>query len=832
MEKLFYPLLLSLLLTFPLFAQTNRADSYLLKGQVIDSLTNETVPFATLNIALTNNPQKAVKLLATNEDGNFETTLAAPGNYVMIVQSVGKSPAIKRFTFTENNKTINLGKVLMSESSEQLGEVTVTAQKPLVKIDIDKLTYSLEDDPEAQTNNTLDILRKVPMITVDGEDKIQLKGSDNFKIYLNGKPSNMLSNNNASDVLKSMPANTVKNIEVITEPGAKYDAEGVGGIINIVTSRNTSLEGYTATIRGEASALGRFGTGANFSLKAGKLGVSGNYNYRYNNSPWTDSYSTRENFETTNFPRNVLQQNGRAKGNGPFQFGTLEVSYEIDSLNLLSIGANLFNGSQTRKSDLAVDMAYNTDTIPPYAYDQITRTEGTFGSFDMNVDFQHSTKKKDELLTFSYRFSNSPNDSEGRTYLDMKHGSYYLAGQYPRWNNNDAYTNEHTAQVDYTTPTWTDQTLEVGAKYIMRQSISNTITQVLDESANQWHDISLKTSDFEHTQHIFSGYFAYALKLNKMGIKAGVRAEGTALNAEFKKAPEQNFDTDFFNIVPNATISYQINMAQQIRLGYNMRISRPGIWYLNPYVNDTDPQNISYGNPYLEAEKSHGVNMNYSMFTRKFNFNANLSYRFVNNSIESYSFVNPDGVRERTYENMGKNQSVGLFVYGRWNPVPLFNISLNGGLDYISIESKSMNMSKDGFTGRMFLNGQVNLPKDFNIMAYGGFYTGWFQLQSKSSSNFFHGISFNKNFLDKKLTVGLSCNSPFQKNMKWEQTTNGTGFREVNTNYYRQRDFSLRVSYRFGTMKGSIKKVRRGITNDDQKSGSDGGSGGGEQQGM
>lgn len=834
MDNKFYSFtLLLLLLTFPLYAQTNKADSYLLKGQVIDSLTNETVPYATIKIALVSNPQKPVKMLASNEDGKFETTLAAPGSYEMVVNSVGLAPTIKRFTLVESRKTHDFGNVFMSESSERLAEVTVTAQKPLVKIDIDKLTYSIEDDPEAQTVNTLDMLRKVPMVTVDGEDKIQLKGADNFKIYLNGKPSNMLSSNNASDVLKSMPASTVKNIEVITEPGAKYDAEGVGGIINIVTTRN-ALQGYTATLRGDVSSIGRAGGGANFSLKAGKFGLTGNYNYRYNTNPWNESGYTREIPESGKTPHSLLTQDGRAKNWGNFQFGSLEMSYEVDSLNLLSVGANLFNGKFSNKSELEADMFYETDTLLPYSYEQYGRSKSTFGSFDMNVDFQHSTKKKDELLTFSYRFSNSPNDDEGFTYLENLNGYYYRAGDYPRSNDNDAHTNEHTAQVDYTTPTLKDQTLETGVKYIMRQSVSNTITQVQDVATGQWHDDSNITSDFKHTQHIYSAYLAYALKLNKFGIKAGVRAEGTSLNAKFNKAREQDFNTDFFNVVPNATISYQINMAQQIRLGYNMRISRPGIWYLNPYVNDNDPQNISYGNPHLDAEKSHGVNMNYSMFTRKFNFNANLSYRFVNNGIESYSFINPEenNRRERTYYNMGKNHTVGIYLYGRVNPIPLFNISVNAGLDYRDMESKARNLKKDGFQGRIFANGQINLPKDFNVMLFGGYYSGWLQLQSKSNAGSFHGITLNKNFLDKRLTIGISANSPFQKNRKWEQTTDGDGFREINTNFYRQRDFSLRVSYRFGTLKDSIKKVRRGISNDDQKSGGGEGGGGGEQQTM
>ena len=293
-EKLF-ALFWVLFFALPLYAQADKTGSYSIKGQVLDSLSNESVPYATLRIALAKTPDKPVKLLACDVDGKFQAPLSSAGKYIISMQSIGKAPAEKTFTISDKQRNLDLGKLYMQEDNQRLGEVTVTAQKPLVKAEIDKLTYSLEDDPEAQTNNTLEMLRKVPMVTVDGDDQIQLKGSTNFKIYMNGKPSNLLSNNPA-EVLKSMPANSVKNIEVITDPGAKYDAEGIGGIINIITTKN-ALQGYTGTVRVNGSSLGRVGGGGYISLKAGKFGLTANYNYNYNREPWNESTSIREDLE-------------------------------------------------------------------------------------------------------------------------------------------------------------------------------------------------------------------------------------------------------------------------------------------------------------------------------------------------------------------------------------------------------------------------------------------------------------------------------------------------------------------------------------------------------
>ena len=217
-EKLF-ALFWVLFFALPLYAQADKTGSYSIKGQVLDSLSNESVPYATLRIAFAKTPEKPVKLLACDVDGKFQAPLSSAGKYIISMQSIGKAPAEKIFTISDKQRNLDLGKLYMQEDNQRLGEVTVTAQKPLVKAEIDKLTYSLEDDPEAQTNNTLDMLRKVPMVTVDGDDQIQLKGSTNFKIYMNGKPSNLLSNNPA-EVLKSMPANSVKNTSALVEISA------------------------------------------------------------------------------------------------------------------------------------------------------------------------------------------------------------------------------------------------------------------------------------------------------------------------------------------------------------------------------------------------------------------------------------------------------------------------------------------------------------------------------------------------------------------------------------------------------------------------------------
>lgn len=814
-------MLMALLVSSFVSAQNTSGGNFTVTGQVVDSITKETVPFTTMKIAKASNPAKNVALLACDLDGKFTVSLPSSGKYIVLLQSIGKKDATQTFTIPAGKRSVNVGELFMVDDNQILGEVVVAAQKPLVKVDIDKIEYSMAEDPEAKSSNTLEMLRKVPMVTVDGDDNIQLQGSSDFKIYLNGKPSNLLSGSNASDVLKSIPASSIKNIEVITDPGAKYDAEGVGGIINIITESN-SLDGITGTIRANAGTLGSYGGGGYISAKKGKFGITANYGINMRNSPWSESYSIRETQGETGM--NVMNENGRSKNKGPMQFGNLEASFELDTFNLFSVAVDLFRGHMTNTSELLADGTGAYIEGLPTTYNRYSESTNTFGSTDVSFDYQHSSRLEDELLTFSYRFSRNPSDNESETFLENVL-NYPQADEYPKWNINDAATIEHMLQLDYTRPTWTGQSFEVGAKYSNRKSESTTLEQAFDSTRNSWIDISDLNSDFVHTQHIYAAYAGYSVKIKNFGGKVGVRAEGTSLKAEYRKDPSQNFSESFFNVVPTLAFSYKIGESQQIRFGYNLRIRRPSIRYLNPYIDDSNPQNISQGNPNLSTEKSHNVRLNYSLFTQTFNANINMNYRFVNNSIESYTFIadydedDPlsvyNGALWNTYGNMGKRKQFGIFVNANWNPISWFRIFCNSSADYTNIRSESMDMSNKGWSGRVFLGTQFTLPKDFRINVDGGYFTPRISLQGDNSSFYFTGFRISKDLLKKKLTLSLAAQNPFWKEIKRESTTYGDGFHYLSANMRPAREFRFSISYTFGSFKGKIKSVKRNNQDDD-----------------
>ena len=296
-------------------------DGFTVKGLVVDSITGEGEPYATVRVERGGAPGKAVKVGVTQKDGRFAVSLDGAGKYRLTVSSMGRADVVKDFAVETGKPTVDLGTMNIHDAKNELAGVEVVAQKPLVTADIDKIGYDVESDPDAKTNTVMEMLRKVPMVTVDGEDNIKVNGSSSFKVYVNGRPNNMMSNN-PSEVLKSMPANTIKKIEVITNPGPKYDVEGVGGILNIVTV-GSGFEGYTATISANAGNTGA-GGGLFGTVKAGKLTVSARYNYSYGDRPrsYYGSTLTVTGDQPQASSANTMQE-GSSKSRSNFHMGSL-----------------------------------------------------------------------------------------------------------------------------------------------------------------------------------------------------------------------------------------------------------------------------------------------------------------------------------------------------------------------------------------------------------------------------------------------------------------------------------------------------------------------------
>ena len=832
-------LLWMLMISGLLAAQNTANTSFQVKGILLDSLTQEGEPYATIKIVKKEAPAKALKMLVTDMKGQFQEKVPGTGNFVMTITSVGRTPIVKDFSVKAGENLVDFGTLYIVDASNELGQVEIVAQKPLVKADIDKIEYNVQDDPDAQSNSVLEMLRKVPLVTVDGEDNIQVNGSSSFKVYVNGKPNNMMSNN-PTEVLKSMPANSIKHIEVITNPGPKYDAEGVGGILNIVTV-GSGLEGYTATFSANVSNRGA-GGGAFGTIKSGKLTVSARYNYNYNDQPRNySSGSQHVTSEAVTENSSNLDYDGSNKGHGSFQSGSMEASYEIDTLRLVTMSFGLWGGGNKSNgsTDYIATFPENINAAPIYSYSAFNRSKSSWYSIDGGVDYQRLFKVKDRMLTFSYKINTRPQTSDSYTEYEIDKGynpdwADYLKRLRNLHNDGEQNTTEHTFQADYTTPIGKLHTLEAGAKYILRNNSSEDDRFDADDTGKYEYNKE-QSSHYKHLNDIIAAYLGYGLKVKRLSGRLGVRYEHTIQDVKYLVGRGEDFTKNFDDVVPSASIGYKLTDMSNLRLGYNMRIYRPGIWYLNPYLNDTDPSYISQGNSELDSEKSHAFNLSYSNFTQKFNINLSARYSFTNNSIENVTKLMPDteieglknptgkDVLYSTYANIGKTRRASVSAYVNWNATPRTRIYMNMSGDYSYMEG-SEGMRNDGWSLFAYGGAQQTLPHDWRISLNVFGQTPWIMLQGKGSSFFDYGLSVNKSFLNKRLTLSAFASNFFKKYMDQSSTTEGAGFiRESSYKYSRQR-FGISVSYRIGELKASVKKAARSISNEDVKGGGEGGN--------
>lgn len=816
----------------------NTQHSYTITGVVADSVTHEGEPYATLTITRADSAAKPVKQALTDIKGRFSISSSGTGNYLLMVRSMGRKPMQRAYTVDATTRTIDLGTLLLQDGGNQLETVEVVAYKPLVKADVDKIAYSVEDDPEANTNTVIEMLKKVPMVTVDGQDNIRVNGNSSFKIYVNGKPNNMMTKN-PKEVLKSMPASSIKKIEVITNPGPKYDAEGVGGILNIVTE-GKGPEGYNATFSGRANNSS-YGGGLYATVKQGKLTMSVNYNASSNHSPKGYTYSDRSQIGTDGTVTSSTVADGYSKGHSQWQGGDVEASYEIDTLRLITGSFSL--SKFTSKRD-AMNTAFST--VPAtgqrlYGYRSPSHSKENWDDYSASLDYQRSFSVKDRLLTLSYRLESSPSTSDSRYLYTHREAAddwqTFIDRMRDQRMDGDENTMEHTFQIDYTTPFAKHHTWEAGVKYILRRNKSDNDRYNLGTGDKDETYDNDNSSHYRHHNDILATYTGYGLTLDKWSARLGLRYEHTLQKVEYLLGRGTNFHKNFDDLVPSARLGYKFSDATNLSLGYKMRINRPGIWYLNPYLDDRIPDAISQGNPNLDTEKSHAVDLQFSSYNSKLTYTLTGTYRFVNNSIESVDRLvndrdieglpNPTGkdVIYSSYANIGHIQYAGLMAYANWTPITNTRITLNGSVGY-SHMSDGQSLRNHGWCTNIDASLQQTFAKAWIFNASYYVQTPQPTLQGKDARYQWYNFSLSKSFMDKRLTLTAYIINPFGKRyFCYRSETVADNFRTTASSSWCQLYYGVSVRFRIGKLKASVKHTERTVENNDVKQGGGGGKG-------
>lgn len=792
--------------------------NYSITGKVVDSLSRKGVPFVTITVQ--NSEKKVLSRLATDANGAFAVDLKLAGKGELLISAVGYSQKKVQYHLTETKGKLNLGEIDLTESSATISQVVVTAQKPLVKIEPDKLSYNPEADPETASLTALDMMRKVPLLTVDGDDNVKLKGASNYKVLVNGKESPLM-NNNAKDVLKSMPASSIKKIEVITSPSSKYSAEGVGGIINIITTKQ-GISGVSGNVSLRADNRGGYGGNIYTSAGIGKLAFSINYGNNKWKSPKSSNESDNYNYLSNDYYHTSISNSSSNTHTGNFFNG--ELSYEVDSLNLISASFGGFLGNAKSDNNYSSTVFTNTQAIKEQFLNK-SNSKSDFGSFNSNIDYQRSFKKVDKMFTASYKFDYTPNNNRYNNEI-IGITSYPSSSNISK-NNSASY--ENTVQIDFVNPITPKHQYEVGLKYIYRTSPSDVNYFTLNGATGNYDRNDPRCSNLDYKQNVIAAYVGYLYKIKQFTLKTGARVEGAYTDASFKQVKDTSFTNNLTDVVPYINLSYNLSDMSSLKFSFTQRLQRPGIWYLNPYVNDENPKYISYGNPSLKTEKVNSFDLGYNKFAAKFNVDISLYARLNDNPIQPLIFTKPTGEQVSTYANNGRSYEYGTNIYGSIRPIPVLNISINSSISYSDLkgtDATGKDIKNTGWSTWSGGNLQLTFLKNYTFSGYGGYGSGWIDLQSKTSSFSYCGFSLRRSFLDKKLNFSVSANNPFTKNRTNTNTVVTSTSSSVSRSVYPFRSFSFSVSYRFGSMGQSVKKAARGISNDDVKSGGSKSSGG------
>ncbi len=780
------------------------AQNLLVKGRTADAATGEPIGYA---VATLLRDSTILTAAAATDKGHFELKAPAKGRYRLTVSLVGYQPYEQIVEI--NASTTNIGTIKLHEGVD-IADVVVTVQKPLVLSDAEKMSYSVEDDPQASTSTLEEIIRKVPQLSIDAEGNVLLNGESNYKILVDGR-SNATMSNQFKEVIKSMPASQIQRIEVITNPSTKYEAEGVGGIINLITDRTKRFDGYYGSLSGGANLYGSpmYYGNVNTSVQSGKFAI-GLMGY-YSNYASDGRYAMRSESEQENFGSDTRYQ--RSEGVSPYKgdhYGaTLDVSYTIDTLNLLTLNAALYAGAGKTPGALSQTELLDPDRKLLMSFGSESNSRYKYLGGSVGLAYEHTFGRRGHTLTISDEWEISPNESHT---LNRFTGVESF-DSYESLSEQESRTMGNTLQIDYVNPLSQRHNIEAGMKYIFRSSENDQLNSILAS------DLAMPDR-MEYRQQVLAIYAGYGFSAGRWSGRVGTRLEQTWNRAEVTEpdAAPYRFDNDLTNLVPYASISFRPQDRHSLSLSYTQRLQRPGIQWLSPAVNDTQPTSVSFGNPDLQAAIYHTVNFQYGHFSPKWSLMAGLSTRLSNNNMTSYTY-NRDGVTYSTYSDEVRSRFYGINATLSLRPSQKLNLSLTIQGGYNDFNFAPQGIRTDRFACSENLNVDVALWKEGRLMLGEYYNSGDARLGSWNDPFWYYYAGIKQSLFKKQLDITLMVTNPFNGTTEWSTHAETPTYASYSKTLMKSRAVSLRVSWRFGQQQVRVKRTARSIQNDDLQQG-------------
>lgn len=795
--------LLILIAVMAFFSNVAMSQKGRISGRVFDKQSSKAVEYASVVLL---NPQDSSMIhgvgAVTASNGTF--SLNAPyGTYLVRVTFMGYAPYVHntKVILSEKNNHISLGKIVITPSSATLDAVVVKAERTMVEYQLDKRVVNVDKNLVANGGTATDVLQNVPSVSVDNDGNVSLRGSSNVKVLINGRPYELMGNDLES-LLEQTPASSVESVEVITNPSAKYDPEGMSGIINIKLKDKAS------------SAMGLNGS-ASLNLGTPLAFLGRDYPSQMDKIIPTAMATLNLNYTTEKYNLFFALDGGR-RSHGHIEHSNIErlrngVAWSHDTNDQYSIGGNtmgsvkfggeyFFNAKNSLLASYQLrggnrhhwnDM-YSTDLLTNglLNYNQKGLSDNRNVNHSVNMHYTHKFDNDDHTLTADATFSHRHVTGEGSQEQIYNVGpagdstaiwnNYYL-----RESESENHHNALNLKLDYAHPFESGWKLETGYEGRMDWPDQDAKYYRTDFDTSHKLDVhrfdALSSTHFNYTQQVHAVYATFGGKIgSQLSLQLGLRGEYAMTDGYDINHEQTKVEKEYWKLYPTLHLSYEINKMQSLQFSYSRRVRRPHMWDLNPYMNVREGQELGFGNPNLDPEFTNAFELSYNLGFEKVNFYTSAYFRQTNNMMTRYGYVwdsasaahySPwepynseyDGYWASTWQNLSRGLNYGLELIVDWQVTKWWKVNVSVNLYENRIEGTELldNKSTEAFQASGKFNSFMMLPNDWTVQFSGQYWAPWLDLQTEMYSNYWFDLAVKKDVLKKRATVNLRIGDIF-----------------------------------------------------------------------
>lgn len=781
-----------------------------INGTVLDKTDSSPIQYASVT-ARKDNDSSIVAGTQTSEDGSF--TLGVPyGQYKVEVNLVGYSIAVvSGVAVTPVSPDVTLKTIMLKQGTTTTQEIEVTGERSYMQLEPDKKVFNVGQDLTTLGGSATDVLKNVPSVQVDVNGNISLRGSSDVKIYIDGKPSGINSDNMA-DMLAQIPASSISSVELITNPNAKYEAEGSAGIINIVLKKNLQT-GYNGNLSMNVGTKDKYNGSFNLNLKNKKFNITSNYSYRlFNMNAYGSMFRQNENTSASSLLDQTNNMGFRMNGH----FAKAQIDYLLDEKNVLSLSGNFRDASRTRNE---FSTSTNFDNMQNISSIFTSKSGEDRGGYNFNLSLSYSGKFKNPKNTLNMEASFSRHkDNETDNIIQQSYDPNYVpvGNQFLRNTYQNSLNDIYDFQADYVQPFVKDSKFETGVRGQYTKNTSDFTSDSFDYNHNSWITDPNLDNNFTYKEQVYAVYGVYTGKIKNFGYQLGARLEQTFTRGELIANMNDAFNRQYLDIFPNVNISQKFGESTELQLSYSRRIRRPRHWFLNPFREYEDPYNIRAGNPELKPEYTDSYEFSFAQYLPGTVITPSIFYKKTHDMITRSISLIDSNTTLSTFSNDAKRNAYGVELVVTSSPLKWLNF--NGNISYFRNEVTGAGSlidysnSNSTWTGRLMAN--VNLPLGFALQGAFNYQGAMVMPQGTLDPIYSFDGALKKDFFNKKLTLNFRVSDIFDT-QKFNVNLIGTGFTQSFTRQRDSRNAYITLTYRFGTPEKKTMRERKNQNNND-----------------